>query len=325
MKKVLFLAAAALTFFACGKGNESNPDKPSVKWQDGAYQDTREYSATMDAVLSITVPGGVDLLTITLPAAPSGNPDYVPVLARPHIGVSANRGSAPVFDLIDDAKAAQDLLAAKVVNKAGSGLRGTKTEITVNLLQLFNLLTENQEVENNDNVQFVIKAADASGNEVSKTAKIHYTAKPSFSWANNTPASVLELSEYAKYSEVKVEAPGKIATVMLKLNTESAALVSWLDGKRVKTLGTKDAQGYYTIDLLNDELAPSKLKIVDTSVKGKTSATLNFTELLENMETEISAEASSQGKVNFLKVIVSDELEKENELEMKFRYTAVTQ
>ena len=314
MKRIfqLFLAACAvLGTFSCGNKDTApaaDPNAPSIKWE--AYPSfTAEYMPTMDGIVAVCAPGGLDLLTIR---SVSGNPDYVNVFAKTYIGVANNRTSNNiVFDLIDDGTVAANFVEKQICASAGSALRGSKAALNVNLLTLVNLLTDKQDIENNTNISFEIKLADASGASVTQTVTFHFTAAPAFTWANTVSTTTVPLESYAEFASVRVTAPASIKSISLSVSSESAKFNEWLNDRV-----SKADDG--SIDILNAE-NNSTLKIWTSTPLEQLETTLDFSEILSNLLLYVKKEGSATGATHDLRITVKDGLEKSVTLDMKFK------
>ena len=103
MKRFFVLCAALLTVCAlmtsCKKTPKVDPNMPSAAWEENDGFATVEIVDGFKAPISVTAPLGLDVLTLT------GNviPSMLVGTANNLIGLSANKGEKPVFDLIDDA------------------------------------------------------------------------------------------------------------------------------------------------------------------------------------------------------------------------------
>ena len=315
MKKYLLFAAALVAAFSCAKNNQpSTPEepskKPSITWE--AYPTfTAEYMPTMDAVITVSAPEGLDVLTIKSAAT---NPDYVNVFAKTYIGVSQNRTSSNVvFDVIDDATVASNFVDKKICTSAGTALRGNTGILNLNFLKLLEILTDSQDIENDTNVSFEINVSDAAGNALNQTVKFHFTAAPAFDWANTVSTTVVPLDNYKDYATVTVTAPALIKSVSLLVSSESAGFNLWLN---VRT--TKEEDG--SINVLNEE-NNTNIKLWSTNPLDQKEAVLNFSELLSNLLIYAKSEKSEESSVityEFL-ITVKDGLDKTSSLRMKFK------
>lgn len=312
MKKYLLFAAALITAFSCAKNNQpSTPEEPSKKpvitWE--AYPTfTAEFMPTMDAVVTVSAPEGLDVLTIKSVAT---NPDYVNVFAKTYIGVSQNRASGNiVFDLIDDATVASNFVEKQICTSAGTTLRGNTGTLNLNFLKLIEILTDSQDIENDTNIAFEISVTDALGDAVSQTIKFHFTAAPAFDWANTVSTTVVPLDNYKDYATVTVTAPALIKSVSLLVSSESAGFNQWLDVR-----ATKEEDG--SINVLNEE-NNANIKLWSTNPLDQKEAVLNFSELLSNLLIYAKSEESSGITYEFL-ITVKDGLDKTSSLRMKFK------
>ena len=313
MKKYLLFAAALVAAFSCAKNNQSTtPEepskKPSITWE--AYPTfTAEYMPTMDAVITVSAPEGLDVLTIKSAAT---NPDYVNVFAKTYIGVSQNRTSSNVvFDVIDDATVASNFVDKKICTSAGTALRGNTGLLNLNFLKLIEILTDSQDIENDTNISFEISVTDAVGNALNQTVKFHFTAAPSFDWANTVSTTVVPLDNYKDYTTVKITAPALIKSVSLLISSEFTAFnQNWLDYH-----ATKEEDG--SINVLNED-NNSNLKLWTSTPLDQAETVLDFSEILSNLLTYAKRDNISGLTYEFL-ITVKDGLDKTSSLRMKFK------
>lgn len=311
MKKILFLAAAFAVVLSCQNKPQPAEEVPTtvpvITWEANPSF-TAEFMPTMDAVVTVSAPEGLDVLTIKSVA---GNPDYVSVFAKTYIGVASNRsGSNIVFDLIDDATVASGFVEKQICTSAGTTLRGTKDALNINFIRLINILTDSQDIENDTNISFEIYVADITGNTLSKTVKFHFTAAPSFEWANTVSTTVVPLDNYKDYASVTVTAPALIKQATVLVSGESAGFNGWLN-VRV----SKEQDG--SIDIINEE-NNSTLKLWSSTPLDKNEAVLDFSEMLSNLLIYAKSEGASGQTYEFL-ITVKDGLDKTSSLRMKFK------
>ncbi len=262
--KIVLAALLAVLAFSCKK--PVNPDLPTINWASNPNFSQQELAPGLDGAISITAPGKIDLLTITL-----GLGDYN-ILANPYIGVSSNKGAgskSPVFDLVDDSTVAAFL--QRLGMSAGSGLRG-KTATNFNLVDILETLIEGQPVQNNTSFTMKIDLKDQAGNNKSATAKFHFTSAPDFVWEANPAFNTVDLNASPISCKIKVNAPGKIDKLTITLeNGADNTLVSYIKNRTTgETL---------VIDLVNDEKVASSFKTYfpsGTAVSGKTELLMDF-------------------------------------------------
>ena len=313
MKKYLILGASLLTVCAimasCKKEPKVDPNMPSVVWEDNSGFSTVEIVDGMTAPLTLTAPGGIDVLTLT------GNviPTALLATANNLIGTSANKGDKPLFDLIDDAGLAKNI--ASLGFPTGTSLRGKTTAVSFDLAKLVNaIIGENAVlVKNNDSFEFEIRLRDAAGNETKKTARFHNTSAPVLT---ADPAEV-SLNETNPIScSVNIQAEGKLKGLTMTFETNSNAIRSFI-AKRSTSAGTT-----LTVDLVNDETAVTSFADLDIATGGKVTGKalkLSLGKLIDQLKVEVEQTVSSTHKIT---VKATDENGKSGETVVTLRYTS---
>lgn len=260
----MFAALLAITAFGCKK--DVNPDLPALNWASNPSFSQQELVPGLDGVVSVTAPGKIDALTITL-----GLGEYA-ILANPYIGVSSNKGTAsksPVFDIVDDSVTAG--FFSKLGMQVGSSLRG-KTATTIDLVAVLESLIAAQPVQNNTNFTMKIDLKDQAGKSVSSTAKFHFTSAPAFSWDGNSSFAIVDLNGSVVPAKIRINAPGRFEKLTITL--ENGA-----DDKLMSYVKNRTAGRTNVIDLIEDATVATSFKSyfpAGTSVAGKTDVTLDF-------------------------------------------------
>ena len=260
------IVAAVAALFATSCKKPVNPDLPTINWASNPNFAQQELAPGLDGAISVSAPGKIDVLTITL-----GLGDYA-ILANPYIGVSANKGSgskSPVLDVVDDPTVASFLQSLGM--SAGSSLRG-KTLANLDLVEILETLIKGQIVANNTSFTMKIDMKDQAGNTKNATAKFHFTSAPSFVWDNNANFATVDLNEAQIPVKIRVTAPGKIDKFTITL--ENGA-----DSKLVEYIKNRTTGGKTVIDLIGDETVVSSFKKyfpAGDALAGKTEALLDF-------------------------------------------------
>ncbi len=305
MKRFFSLLSVLVLAAACGKVGDGFQNKPVITGED-PYFSQLEYAPAKESSITVSALNGIDMVTVSLP---SGNPDFITAGARKIIGIAANRNSGKlVLDMIDDASVAQAFVSGKVTAKAGTAIRGSKDPLELNITRLVTLLTSGEDLTNADAVvRFQVDVVDQSEYRTTETVSIRVTPGPSFQWENKNPEAPVSLANYARFKNVRVVAPGRIASILLKVDSPSADFVKWL-----KDRSAVNAAGY--IDVLSGESSP--LKLFTGSPAGQESCVLDFEEILYNLK--IYADKGNKAATHELLLRVTDELGRESSLKMIF-------
>lgn len=267
MKRILFFTMLASVLF-CSCKKEGDAGAPSVTWAANPNFSVMEIAPGANGSVALNAPGLFESITLTLNLG-----DYN-VTANRYIDISNNAGGAgknPVFDIIDDSKVASFLQGMGM--SAGSGLRG-KSIATLDLLEILDELLEGQPLKNNTSFTISINIVDKNGGAMKKPveAKFHFTSEPSFSWDGNSAFEAVDLNGAEIPCKVKVNAPGKIAKLTVKLDSNA-------DPKLVDYVKNRTTGSSLTIDLIGDEKVADSFKDYfpsGKSVEGKSDVTLNF-------------------------------------------------
>lgn len=309
MKRILVLISALVLICGCNKIDPGFQNRPSITGED-PYFSQIEYAPIQEQSITIEAPNGFDMITISIP---SGNPDFVAANAKKIIGIAANRNyNTLVMDMIDDSAVAAAFLSGRVADQAGSGVRGSKTPVQLNITRLVTLLVTGVEAPPTGTViRFQIDVVDQAEYRTSQQISVHFTPAPILSWGNKNPSEAIKLEDYLKYSTVRVEAPARIASILLKVSASApAAFQSW-----IRDRGDMSEAGY--IDLLSPD--STMLRVVDSSAEGTTACSLDFSEVLANLKLYADKEtAAGDAEYEFL-LKVTDKLGRETWLEMKYK------
>jgi len=263
-RSVIFatLLAAAL-FTSC---DQKDPQAPAISWPSNEKFAQMELAPGAVGSISISAPAGIQSILLTL------NLDAYTVVANQYISIDANRSSSKkgaVLDIIDDAKSAE--LMASLNVSAGPNLRG-RTMVSLDLVELINKLTTDQNVENNKKFVIDIEVLDMAAKSAKATAQFHFTSAPAITWDGKTKFDPFEITQNEKDApKFKVNAPGKIAQLKITLEDGVPEAKSF-----VKNTTTG---GALTIDLINDSVVAEKYKgffPAGKDVEGKTDVTLDF-------------------------------------------------
>lgn len=305
MKRTILLSVlfAAALFCSCEKNTD--PDKPSIAWAANPKFGQMELSPSADGNISISVPAGLESLTLTL-----GLGSYN-ILANDYIDNSTNKGSGtknPVLDIIDDAKSAAFINSLSMFS--GPSLRG-KTLTTLDLVAIIKKLLAGQEdvIPNNTSFSIDVNIIDKSANELTKKTTFHFTAAPSFSWDGNKSFDIVDLTDdsYNAY-KVKVNAPGKVERLSIMLDSSA-------DAQLIQKIQNRTTAGILTIDLVNDEKVASEFKNwfpTGSGVTGKTDVSLDFS-FMRDWRSDFGS------GVNIFTIFVQDANGKNASIQVKFK------
>ena len=241
MNKFLYVIAAVTVLLAATgcKKEQVDPTKPTISWESNAGFAQVELTAALDAGITIHAPGKIQDVKLVLSLGSNNN------LVNQYIKIQSNKstnGSNPVLDLVEDDASAN--LLGGLGMRVGSSLRG-REELKLDLQKILERILLGQPVENNTTFTIEIRSADQSGNNVSKTARFHFTAAPSISWPKNPTFAVVELDAAEIECKVAVWAPGRIEKMTVTL--EEGAAPSLISFVKNRTAG-----GTTVIDLIND-------------------------------------------------------------------------
>lgn len=303
MKKVLFIivAAAALLTVACKK-EKIDPTKPSITWESNPGFAQAEMTNALDAMVSVAAPGLIQELKLVLNLGANNN------LVNQYIKIESNKsksGSNPVLDLVGDDAAAN--LLGGLGMRVGSSVRGRES-VTLDLRKILERILLGQPVDNNTLFTIEVKVTDQANNMVSKTAKFHFTAAPTISWAKNPAFDVVDVDAAAIECKVDIWAPGMIDKLTVKLENNAAPFLTAYVTKR-------SADSKTLLDLvgnnLKDEDAFKGYFPRGAAVAGKERVVLDFSFLYD---IKYDMEAST----NVFTVTVVDKNGKETVNQVKF-------
>ena len=151
-----------------------------------------------------------------------------------------------------------------------ANLKETLSLDSINLVDLIDRLTKDQNVENNQKFVIDIDVTDMAAKSAKATAQFHFTSAPEITWDGKTTFEPFDLSGNTS-PKFKVNAPGKIA--QLKITLEDGVPEAKTFIKKTTTGGA------LTIDLINDAKAAESFKgyfPAGKDVEGKTDVTLDF-------------------------------------------------
>lgn len=300
IRRLFCFVMAAAAFAACKPAVDI--DAPTITWTGNTQFSTVELSFDKTEIISVTAPAKIETLTLTLGLGNYG------LLANPYISISKNKGvsgNSPVFDLINDATTAAFMTGLGF--SAGQDLRG-QTVADLDLVAVLRALIKGQVVENNSTFTIDINLKDQAGKAISKVAKFHYTAAPSFTWTDNPGFDTVDLSGSSIPSKLKIAAPGKVAELTVTLEYGADPILA----DYVKNRTTSSSM---VIDLINDVMVADSFKEyfpTGKAVQDKTDVTLNF-----GFMKDRSYDMSSS--LNVFTVRVVDKNGKEGVAQLKFK------
>ena len=300
IKRLFSFVMAAVALAACKPAVDI--DAPTIAWSGNTQFSTVELSFDKSEIISVTAPAKIETLTLTLGLGSYG------LLANPYISISNNKGvsgKSPVFDLINDAATAAFMSGLDI--PAGQNLRG-QTVLDLDLVAILKSLIQGQVVENNSTFSIDINLTDQAGKAITKVAKFHYTAAPSFTWTDNPGFETVDLNGATIPSKLKISAPGKVAELTVTLEYGADPILA----DYVKNRTTSSSM---VIDLINDTMVADSFKEffpTGKSVQDKTDVTLNF-----GFMKDRSYDMSSS--LNVFTVRVVDKNGKEGVAQLKFK------
>ena len=304
MNKFLYVIAAVTVLLAATgcKKEQVDPTKPTISWESNAGFAQVELTAALDAGITIHAPGKIQDVKLVLSLGSNNN------LVNQYIKIQSNKstnGSNPVLDLVEDDASAN--LLGGLGMRVGSSLRG-REELKLDLQKILERILLGQPVENNTTFTIEIRSADQSGNNVSKTARFHFTAAPAITWPKNPGFAVVELDAAEIECKVAVWAPGNMEKMTVTLQEGAApALVSFVKNR---TTG-----GTTVIDLINDERVQETFRSwfpSGNALTGKDQAVLDFGFMFQQ---KYDLEASN----NIFVIFVEDKNGKQTEQPVKFK------
>ena len=266
MKKALLIIAAATALLAVAcKKEKIDPTKPSITWESNAGFAQVEMTNALDATVTVTAPGKIQDLKLALGLGANNN------LVNQYIKIESNKskgGSNPVLDLVSDDASAN--LLGGLGMRVGSSLIG-REEIKLDLRKILERVLLGQPIDNNTSFTIDVRVTDQAGNSASKTARFHFTAAPTITWAKNQSFEDVSLDAAEVDCKVSIWAPGKIDRLTVKL--EDPADKSVTDKVKNRT-----GSGNTIMDLVNDEKVSQSIKTLPapSAVKDKEQVTLDF-------------------------------------------------
>ena len=266
MKKALLIIAAATALLAVAcKKEKIDPTKPSITWESNAGFAQVEMTNALDATVTVTAPGKIQDLKLALGLGANNN------LVNQYIKIESNKskgGSNPVLDLVSDDASAN--LLGGLGMRVGSSLIG-REEIKLDLRKILERVLLGQPIDNNTSFTIDVRVTDQAGNSASKTARFHFTAAPTITWAKNQSFEDVSLDAAEMDCKVSIWAPGKIDQLTVKLEDPADKSVS----DKVKN---RTGSGNTIMDLVNDEKVSQSIKTLPapSAVKDKEQVTLDF-------------------------------------------------
>lgn len=266
MKKALLIIAAATALMAVAcKKEKIDPTKPSIAWESNTGFAQVEMTDALDAMVTVTAPGKIQDLKLVLGLGTNNN------LVNQYIKIESNKskgGSNPVLDLVSDDASAN--LLGGLGMRVGSSLIG-REEIKLDLLKILERVLLGQPIDNNTTFTIDVRVMDQAGNSASKTARFHFTAAPTITWAKNQSFEDVSLDADEVDCKISIWAPGKIDRLTVKL--EDSADKSVTDKVKNRT-----SSGNTIMDLVNDEKVSRSIKTLPapSAVKDKEQVTLDF-------------------------------------------------
>lgn len=300
MKKFALMLLLAVSATLAGCKRDVNPaDKPSVNW-DANPSFNAEYLSTTNGLVTISIPKGLAGLRVKL-----GGYSGAMLSANLQISSAYQSETSPVFDPVNDSKAAAYLKGRGVMSFTGSALRGATT-CSFDIVKLLNSLLSGIEgmVPNNSNFTFNFEVVDGDGVSSSKTATLHYTSAPELTWSGNTGGDTVIISSSSGNKQtVTLTIPGKFKSGQINVSVSSGS--TFTDYLRKRT-----ASGTASISLADDYTAFS---LLDGNPSGKTGISIRFDTLLDNLFIE-----SPNNTACNMSLTVVDRNDKSASLELHF-------
>lgn len=309
MKRILLFSAfmtALLLAPACKKNDPAPKEEPKVPGV--TLSEVSEYSTVRgsECLVTVSAPEGIAELTITLKDLPS---EYFHTVL-PHIAITENASgtnkNSPILDVIKDSKAASFL--QKLGIPAGEALKG-KTATTVNVTALVGELVAGlEDYLTITTFNFVVKVKDAKDQVASGTQSLRYTPAPAFTALFDNP---MELNQEEEDILLTVEAPGKLATLILEFETTSPKLAEWIKNR------TADKK--LTMDLVGDETTKRALKsYIPAEIAGKEEVQINLAFLFSPSFDMASEATSSHTKLTAVATDANGKVKKSEEFVFTF-------
>ena len=302
MKRTALILAALLTLFAVAcKKEKVDPLKPAIDWGSNPGFGSVEMTSALDATVFVNAPGKIQDLKLVL------NLGAYNLLANQYIKLESNKskgGSNPVLDLVED-EAAANLLGGLGM-PVGRSLKGREQQ-QLDLKKILERILLGQVVDNNTSFSIEIRVTDQSNNTVSKTARFHFTAAPTISWDKNASFGEVDLDASRIDCKVKVWAPGKIASLTVKL--EEGA-----DAEVVKFIKNRTTSGTTLMDLVGDSKVSDEISgfPAPSAVTGKDQVVLDFGFMYER-------KPDMSPSLNVFTVTAVDQNGKDAVVQVKFR------
>lgn len=303
MKKALLIIAAATALLAVAcKKEKIDPTKPSITWESNAGFAQVEMTNALDATVTVTAPGKIQDLKLALGLGANNN------LVNQYIKIESNKskgGSNPVLDLVSDDASAN--LLGGLGMRVGSSLIG-REEIKLDLRKILERVLLGQPIDNNTSFTIDVRVTDQAGYSASKTARFHFTAAPTITWAKNQSFEDVSLDAAEMDCKVSIWAPGKIDGLTVKLEDPADKSVS----DKVKN---RTGSGNTIMDLVNDEKVSQSIKTLPapSAVKDKEQVTLDFSFIYDWVPD------MSGASLNVFTITVVDKNGKETVQQVRFR------
>ncbi len=301
MKKYLFAAAALLLALSCSK-NQNTPAQPTTapafSWEANPGFELMEIEEDMNSVITVSSTAGVESFTVTFSTLPV---ELIGIL-NTMISVADNKATsskAGVIDFISDGGATAKL--PSVINPIGAGLKGAKSA-SFNIGALITKLCSGQILENGARFALDIAVKDAEGQLTQKSATFKWTSAPEIVLNPNTSLISLNQSEIDYDYTYSVDAPGKIAHVIISFSGKGDGEPDPGIISLVKNYTKADA----SINLAEMSKVAKVFGLPSENIVGQTALQIDLSSLL----LQLSLSASKTGSETMLNVEVKDQLGK---------------
>lgn len=302
MKRTALILAAVLTLFtvACKK-EKVDPLKPTIDWQANPGFGSVEMTGTLDAIVTLNAPGKFQDLKLVL------NLGAYNILANQYIKLESNKskgGSNPVLDLVADDSSVN--LLGGLGMRVGTSLKD-RDQLQLDLKKILERILLGQVVDNNTSFSIEVRVTDQANSTVSKTARFHFTAAPTITWDKNETFGEVDLDASKIDCKVKVWAPGKIASLTVKL--EDGA-----DEEVTKYIKNRTTSKTTTMDLVSDPEVSGQISgfPAPSAVTGKDQVVLDFGFMYER-------KPDMSPSLNVFTVTAVDQNGKDAVVQVKFR------
>lgn len=276
---VLALAGIALLFFAgtsCKKdkgGNESV--KPTITWEANADFAQVQIGESLDAVITINAPEGIQDLTLKFTSIPAV---MIGTIAT-HLDIKENwqgaNANTPVIDLVADAKAVAYIKSLKMASV--STFSGAES-VVLNFKPLVEALTLDWSTSESIDIQ--INVTDKNGKSVSKKASFLFTPAPIIS------------SDKLIFS---VKALGEVEEAVLTVNSSSTTFNNMLKG-----IGGEGQNGSIKLNLIDNTSVISN----GSKLKGQKEVSIDITNYVNTVGVPAFTSDKSVGDHKFTLTII---------------------